>query len=276
MRDRVAGEVARDSRPVHLPAHDPEHQVGRGLVYQGAALHHLEQPPHLARRRQAEGMFALTVELFRGCGRAQSGKPCRGDVDGAGVLQSERLHPPVDGIRAADHPVQHLGGRIVRDDDHHRDQVLDRHRRARIQTLNRSGARLGIGRDEGVLVGELELPRLDLLQRFDHQRNLDRTHRLHLAVGLDRDLFAGFERLDEHSPGGVDAARGALDGTLKPRQRRWRSVLCADSGSAGGGADHEHREDRGADEDALHAVTPTFSMMLASTGCAWRPGRLLM
>ena len=62
---------------------------------------------------------------------------------------------------------------------------------------------------------ELELAGLHLLERLDHQRNLDRAHRLHLPVGVDRDFLARLERLHVDAPGGVDAAGRRFDRRLQ-------------------------------------------------------------
>src|SRR4029077_239010 len=75
VRDRVAGDVAWYPRTIQLAAHDAQHEIGRRFIDQCAALHHLEQPAHLPRRREAERMFPLPVELFGGWRRAQCGKP---------------------------------------------------------------------------------------------------------------------------------------------------------------------------------------------------------
>src|SRR5205823_7737146 len=105
--------------------------------------------------------------------------------------------------------------------DHQRDQILDGEDGARIEALNDAGARTDVIGDKRVLVRQLEAARFDPLERFDHQGDLDRAHRLHLAVGIDRDLFARVERLDVNPPGRVDALRGPFDRRAQALQRRF-------------------------------------------------------
>jgi hypothetical protein len=188
VRDGEAGHVARDARPIELPAHDAQHQLGRALVDQRPALHHLEQPSHLARRREAEWMPAVAVERLGRRRGAQRRKPLRRHGRGPRLSQPERVHPRVHGPGPAGHAEQHFGRGVVRHDDHHRDEILDGHHGAGIEPLNRAGARLRVGFSKRVLVGELQPAVLDLLEHLHHQRDLDRAHRLHLTIGVDRDL----------------------------------------------------------------------------------------
>jgi len=113
-------------------------------------------------------------------------------------------------------------------------KVLHRHHGAGIEPLNRAGARLRVRLRERVLVRQLERTRLDLFEGFDHERNLDRAHRLHLTIRIERDLLTGLERFHVDAPRRVDAARGPLDRRLQPLQRRllWDGLT---AGLGGGG-----------------------------------------
>ena len=199
--------------------------------------------------REAERRLAVAVELLGRRRRAQRREPLRRHVHRPRRLQAERLHARVDRVRAADHAVEHFGGGVVRHDDHHRDQILHRHHRAVVEPLNRAGARLRVGLDERVLVGQLELAGLDLLEHLDHQRDLDRAHRLHLTIGVDRDLLAGLERLHVDAPRRVDAARGPQDRRLEPLQRRLLRV-CAEP-------DREAADDQRGERDSAREHAPT-------------------
>jgi len=85
-----------------------------------------------------------------------------------------------------------------------------------------AGARANVVLGKGVLVGELELAGLDLLEHFDHQRNLDDAHGVHLPIGVERELFAGFQRFDVDAPGSVDAGGVPFDGSAQTLDRRGR------------------------------------------------------
>ena len=207
-------------------------------------------------------MLPLPIELLGARRGAQRREPRRRQAHRARALQAHRVHPPVDRVDAADHPIEHLGCRVVRDDDHQRDEVLHRERGAGIEPLDDARAGLRVRLRERVLVGQPELPGLHLLEGFHHQRNLDGAHRLHLTVGVERDLFARLERLDVDSPRGVDALRRPLDRSLQTL--KWSLLLGLESGG------QEQRD------ETSHAVTPTFSRMFASTCCARATGRLLI
>jgi hypothetical protein len=49
------------------------------------------------------------------------------------------------------------------------------------------------------------------------KRKVDYTHGIHLPVGVDVDLFAGFEALDVDAPVGIDGFGDALDAGMQPR-----------------------------------------------------------
>ena len=83
-----------------------------------------------------------------------------------------------------------------------------------------AGARRESAASNVYLSVSLNLPAFDLFHHFDHQRDLDRAHRLHLTVGVDRELFVRLERLHVDAPRGVDARGSPQDRSLEPLKRR--------------------------------------------------------
>src|SRR3954451_9977115 len=237
VRDAVPRDVARQARRVDLAAQDLEHLRAGFFADRLAALELFQEHAHIARRTEPEGRFGFAVEGLGARGGAEGFEPCVGFAGRMDGIEAPLLHESVDRVATADLVVQKVRGGVIADDDHQGEQVLDGELDAGIEAADDAGARLFGGVGELDAVGELEFAGGDLAVYLGHQRDLDHGHGVHLPIGADRDLLAGFEAADVDTPRGVHGLGDTFDIGLEARERR--RLRLRESGAGG----EEDRQD---------------------------------
>jgi hypothetical protein len=204
--------------PDLLVAEHVQHPPAQRRIAELAARDALHEPGQLARGRLAEAELLLVRRHRLG----------RGDVDLLVEVRAaiaERREPAVDRAHAAEPIDREVRRGVVAERDHQRERVLERELEPAVE------ARQHAGSGDLVLVaqrdrrGERDHPRLDLVERLDEHRELDRRRRPHLPIRLEFDRRPRPEvpREQRHLPPvRARERRHPLLQPLPPRPRRSR------------------------------------------------------